>query len=159
MRSATTAAMVLLLGACGTLPGTPGYISSDKSTFDGSTDIRVEPGSASGCCMLGASWNSSSPQIVQITAVTSRGTFIDVGSGSMEFNIDGRIVAIPAIGQAGFSARTFAMPRRDFQAALSAGLLRVRVHTPAGPLDGDLLRDVVPGSAILGFRNLARRLP
>jgi len=162
----------VLVAGCGVMPGSPGYISESKSTFDGGTTISVDPGHASGCCSLGANWRSVAPDYVQIVVVLHGDYSAIENLGGLEFNIDGRIVRLDATGhptqfdstRSGTmvfrkSSKAFVMRRGDFDAMLSARVLKVRLHTLRGFVDGDLLENAFGGAAIQGFRGLGARLP
>lgn len=168
--------LVLLVAAtlagCAIAPGWPGYISESKSDFDGSRVVSVHPGSASGCCSIGATWSSGRPEQVQIDASITGGSYTSIQG--IAFNIDGRIVQLPTTnlptqfdsarvpGTATTyrsSVKSFVIPRADFDAMLAAKMLRVRLETTSGVREGDLLRDAITGSAIEGFKSFAKRLP
>jgi hypothetical protein len=158
------------LAGCAVAPGWPGYISETKAEFDGATIISVHPGAASGCCSLGATWNSKRLDEVQIVAAVSGYTSIDSAKG-LQFNVDGQVIEVDAapyptqletvraLGNTyRSSSKTFVMRRADFDRLLTAKMLKVRLHTASGFSDGDLMRDAYPGSAIEGFRSFAKRL-
>ena len=162
-----------LLPGCGAMPGWPGYISTSKSDFDGSTVIAVHPGHASGCCALGAAWNSRAPNEIQITAVAHGGYARLESAAGLEFSVDGRVIrldatreptqhdATPGTGAVVHrsSSKTYVMKRSDFDALIVAKTLKVRLNTDRGPMEGDLLRDAYGGSAIEGLRSFAAQLP
>ena len=165
--------IALFLTACGTMPGFPGYISESKSDFDGSTWLKVHPGHASGCCALGAAWNSKQPDLVQIEAVLHGEYAAIADTGGLEFNVDGRMLRLSSSGLptqfeatrgAGSSvmrtsSKSFAIRREDFGALVKASSVKVRLNTTKGAVEGDLLRDAYGGSAIEGFRTFATKLP
>lgn len=167
-----TIVVTLALAGCGVMPGAPGYISETTSRFDGGREISVSPGHASGCCSLGATWRSMAPTVVHIVA-ENIGSLVSIQDrGGLEFNIDGRVVKLDSTGHPTEfeatrhqgvtyrrSSKSFIMKRADFEAMLSAKLLKVRLNTAHGYTDGDLLESAYGGSAIQGFRAFADRLP
>lgn len=168
MRFLVTTIATIALVACGSIPGSPGHISEEKSTFDGTTTISVSPGHASGCCSLGARWRSGAPDYVQIV-VKMHGTYAAIQDrAGLEFNVDGQVIRLDSTGHPTrfdrdgnirHSTKAFVMRRADFQRLLHAEILKVRLNTLGGYVDGDLLENAFMGSAIEGFRALNTKLP
>lgn len=171
--------LLATLPGCGVMPGMPGYISKSTSSFDGGTEIRVEPGGvrdAAGGLVnpftLGASWNSKAPGIILLTAVVL-GDYVSIeAKRGLEFNIDGRFLSVdspqgitdldysrgPGAVVYRRSTRTFAVSRKDFDAILAAKTVIARLHTARGYIDGDL-SDASPGAAMEGLRRFQAELP
>ena len=168
-------ALCAVIGGCASMPGMPGYVSEETSTFDGARTIAVAEGNAGTFGLaLGARWRSSAPEYVQIVAKVVGEYAAIEDRGGLEFNADGRIIRLDAtryptqheaargVGTVVYrsSSKAFLMRRDDFQSILRAGSLKVRLHTLSGYMESDMLSNAsTPGAAIDGFRSLGARLP
>lgn len=100
MKALITLLALHLLTGC---VGTPGHVSKTKSTFDNSTEIRVEPAwvidGMNGGFKLGLHYNSAMPASnVVMTAVVKGAESIADGE-SLKFNINGVITSLTSIDQ------------------------------------------------------------
>jgi hypothetical protein len=163
-----------LLTGCGAMPGMPGTVTQEKSTFDGSNIVAVKPANAGTYGLaMGASWRSSAPEYVQIL-VEWLGDYAAIqDKAGLEFNVDGKIIRLDSVGlptqfsstqgpgSVTFktSAKAFVMRRDDFQSLINAKSLKARLNTLSGSVETDMLQQDMPLTAIRGFKDFAARLP
>tara|TARA_R110002072_G_C7708914_1_gene513844 strand:+ start:71 stop:655 length:585 start_codon:yes stop_codon:yes gene_type:complete len=99
--------LVLLLAGCSSMPGMPGYIEVTKSSFDGSTQLSMEPafvfrsndGFSGSDLQMSLLWRSAmNNNDVVLIAQVSGAKSIARGD-SLHFNIDGQIESLKSIDE------------------------------------------------------------
>ena len=98
---------LVILSGCSSMPGMPGYISEDQSSFDGSTQLSMEPalvyrdndGFSGSDLKLSLLWRSAmeSDDIVLEAFVDGAHSF--ARDESLHFNVDGEVVSFKAIDE------------------------------------------------------------
>ena len=104
-RSILLVVFAILLSACETIPGVPGYVSEKKADFDGSLEISAAPAFVyrkaekfSGSDLrLSVFWTSSMDPGYFIVAAHVDGAESIQQKASLQFNIDGNIVSLDAL--------------------------------------------------------------
>jgi len=99
--------LIALISGCSSMPGMPGYISEDQSSFDGSMQLSMEPafvyrdndGFSGSDLKLSLLWRSTmeSDDIVLEAFVDGAHSF--ARDESLHFNVDGEVVSFQAIEQ------------------------------------------------------------
>lgn len=89
---------VLLMTACATMPGMPGFISESTSEFDGSKQIKMEPAWLYNSLIKLALFKNTKIDINDVVlTVVVKGTHSFSEGESLHFNIDGDIVSFKSI--------------------------------------------------------------
>lgn len=180
MRIAFLVVVVATLAACTSIPGLPGYISSQESTFDGSTILSMEPGLVyrdndgfSGSDLaLGLYWSSAfdGDEIVMVAQVDGYKSF--ASEKSLQFNVDGelyipdRLSGVPDFdfdigeyraGASGASSSVSYLVDADFvNEILSAERVAVKAVLSSGFVEG-VFTDDTGNSAYLAFKEFMER--
>jgi hypothetical protein len=90
----------LLLQGCASTPGSPGYVSTSKSEFDGSEQVTMKPAWIySSPIKLGLYWNTNMPDSTFKLVTIVKGTHSFASGKSLKFNVDGEIVALKSVDQ------------------------------------------------------------
>lgn len=169
-------AVSAILSGCVT--GMPNQVSTATSSFDGSTEISLEPGfvyenknlMSQGTFMLGLHWSSSEKDFVFIKA-EKPGRIVSLAKeDGLQFNIDGEIIklsspqALTNTDVSRYYSQFFTQSARGYLAKVellrrivNAKDVKVKLVTAEGYYEGDLLTDK-PGSAITGFREFIAKL-
>jgi hypothetical protein len=104
MKNLLISLFIVSLIGCAGMPGTPGYISKNVSTFDGTTELSMEPAWVcegwSGCALKFSLYkNTKMPKDDVILIVIVQGAELISRGESLHFKIDGELVNIQAIDQ------------------------------------------------------------
>ena len=172
----TLLCLCLLLTGC--MASMPNSIEEQRSNFDNSRRIVMQPGFvyendktlSYAYFKLGLSFVDTHPDSLIITVeIPQAVTSIDSDRGLL-FNVDGVITAlstsqvftdfdIDRVQHTTYTAssKRYLVPRSFLGKLLSADSVKVRLHTAAGFLEGDLLVDR-PSAAIRGFREFAAKM-
>lgn len=97
--------LTILIGACSSIPGMPGYLSVETSSFDNSTQVSMEPayvfktnnGFSGADIHLSLFWRSTmqDDEVVLIASVTNAK---NIARGeSLHFNIDGTVHSFESV--------------------------------------------------------------
>jgi len=99
----TACLIALLVGACATvdqlasLPGAPGYITEERSEFDGARELYMEPAWTEGDVKLSLRWRSTMDDGTAVMVATVKGAYNIIDGQSLKFNVDGRVISLHAI--------------------------------------------------------------
>ena len=149
-----------------------------KSTFDGSTEVTVEPGfiysskkfSSRGNFLLGLHWSSAAKNVVTITADV-RGGFVNLYSEEgLQFNIDGEIIKLSSLSAmtdtevSVYLGEVFKRSTKGYPVTLdfirrlvAADDVKVKLVAQKGYLEGDFMAKK-PGAAFKGFTKFLEKI-
>ena len=166
---------ILMAGCMATMPNN---VSVHNSTFDGSTEVTVQPGfiysdkgmMSYGHFMLGLHWSSSEPDLVFIKAEKPGEIINLVSEEGLMFNIDGEIVKLssPSVTTSfdvsEYYGSVFTESSKGYIAKLSlinrllsATDVKVKLVTGEGYMEGDFMADK-PSSALRGFKEFIAKV-
>lgn len=152
--------IAFFISACSVIPGTPGYISTSKSAFDGMTQINMEPASvyqsrtsmAGSGLKLSLAWRPTMGDQFWLTTQVD-GSSHYVQGESLKILIDGIVVGFEGDGQSTIkgkdvlsrvaivdfgdvSTQEYLIDRWFLEQMLSGDDVRVRVELEDGFVDG-----------------------
>lgn len=180
MRKIIGLSLFLFIAGCSSLPGMPGYISSQESTFDGSTTLSMQPaliyrdndGFSGSDLRLALYWSSGfeDDELVLRAEVDGYDSF--VADRSLVFNVDGERVypkplsqttkfdfdesAFRAGVQATSSSKSYLVDEQFVGRLMSADRAAVRAVLSDGYVEG-VFTDTTPNSAYLAFQEFMKR--
>jgi len=175
MKKLITVALASMLIGC--MAGMPNNIRQTESTFDGSTELSMEPGLVYGstdtfsgsAIQLGLFWNTKLKDKIVITATVSGLERIE-NNNSLLFNIDGEITSLSAANSltdyeisttggiiSDTSSKRFLTTRTFIEKLLSSQSVKVRLNLAGTYADGDFTADKA-SAAIRGFHSFMQRV-
>lgn len=180
MRIIIAATLLFYLAGCSSLPGMPGHISSSKSTFDGSTNLSMQPaliyrendGFSGSDLRLALYWSTAFENGELLLRAEVDGYDSFVRNRSLVFNIDGEMHHPESLDQttnfefnegefmAGFSgtssSKSYVVTEDFVNQLLNAERAAVRAILSDGYVEG-VFTDDTPNSAYLAFQEFMER--
>jgi len=97
--------LLAVLSGCASMPGMPGYISEEKSSFDGSTQLSMEPafvyrdndGFSGSDLKLSLLWRSTMENDDIVLEAFVDGAHSFAHGESLHFNVEGEVVSFKAL--------------------------------------------------------------
>jgi len=169
--------LAVVLAAVSGCASAPNAIGESTSSFDGSTEYRLNPGFiyrnastfSSGDVQLGLLWRTGMGDEVMVEAVVAQ-QIVNIASDGLLFNIDGDIIelhsdqALTDFETSRHSGMTFKSSSRWFttdlqtiERMLGAESAKVKLVTGDGFLEGDFKADK-PSAAIRGFKEFVAKV-
>jgi len=174
-------AMILaaILSGCMSVPGMPGYINESTSSFDGTTELSMQPafvyrnnnGMSGSSFKLGLFWRSDMPGDLLLLIAEVDGTHIFADGRSLEFNIDGRRTSLesvdsmndiryePGAGQVrgdNVSSTRYAVDQEFIEDLLQAERATVRLNLRQTRMEG-VFTDSTISSANVAFKSFMQK--
>lgn len=162
----------------GCLATMPNSVSETKSTFDGTTQYKMEPGfiyeNASfgswGAFKLGLFWDTKMADNILVKAQINNNIVNIVSDEGLQFNIDGELIKLSSTDvTTDFesdivngvvyknSSKNFIANKALINKLLSSKSAKVKLVTRKGFLEGDFKADK-PSAAIRGFRDFMKKI-
>lgn len=173
MKALIVSFAVLLLVGCSSVPGMPGYISESISTYDDSTQYRMEPAfvyrsdsSLDGYAFsMGLYWSSKSPDSflmeVRVNSwsafITGESLFVNIDGEEKAFHSNAVDTDFEYDGPSKYASYDYLVKSSFLKRMLSGDSVKIKVITKDGYVDGLFTNDS-HSSAINAFKDFVQKV-
>jgi hypothetical protein len=170
--------LAIWLAGCTSMPGMPGYIGVTKSSFDGSTQLNMEPafvfrsndGFSGSSLRISLFWSSAmnANNVVLIAQVDGAESI--ARGNSLHFNIDGQVESLKSIDELttinyepsdygsgqNISLKRYVVTKMFIDKILSASIVKVKLDLSQSYVEG-IFTDTTTSSSYNAFKEFVKK--